>query len=160
MPGPLIRATDPALTASKLPQPLQWPVGAALGGLKSVFGDIPNPAMTTIGPGAIPLGDEAGYLQKVLGTTLGDLGSVYNRTKNVGFGAVKRNPGEVYEILAHAKTDPTLRLPLNAASELNTYPNHLAELARRHDDIDASGDNPLLNKIIQALADAYHAGMK
>jgi hypothetical protein len=38
MPKKVFYKTDVENMASKLPEPLQWPVGAALGGLRSVFG--------------------------------------------------------------------------------------------------------------------------
>jgi len=42
-------------------------------GLRQLFGDIPTPATTTIGPGAVPLWDSEGYLNKVLKSTLGEI---------------------------------------------------------------------------------------
>lgn len=54
MPKVQFHQTDPANFASKLPEKLQWPVGAALGGLKSVFGgdDPSGSVMQTAAPAA------------------------------------------------------------------------------------------------------------
>ena len=55
---PHIRIPDIANLASKLPAPLQKPAGMAMEGLRQVFGDIPLPATTAVGPvaGEIPQG--------------------------------------------------------------------------------------------------------
>jgi hypothetical protein len=144
MPIPFkFKSIDAANVASKLPRPLQWAGGAALEGLKQVV-DADNPASSllgsvgvTIGPKAIPLMNEDGYLRKAAGTAIDDLGTYF-----------KSNAPQSPFVKAALQT-PSLERQVRAAADVPGWGKYLS--------MDRTPEQ--LKKIIQSLADAFHTGL-
>lgn len=152
MPKSKLPQLDAANVASRFPRSMQWPAGAILGGLQSAMGgDDPTSAiMTTIGPNAIPLAHGDEYLRKAAGTAIDDLGSVYSK---VAYNPMNPIPARHWAPVAAAITNPSLQNKVYAAHE---SPG-IGQSIMKHWGQDTQGS---VEKLIQALADAYHTSLR
>lgn len=149
---------DAANVASKFPRPLQNVGGMALEGLKQLYGGsstlMPGP-QTTIGPGAIPLMDEAGYLRKVAGSAVDDLGSSIDFFRNKS--AVPDAPS------GHYYSQAPWVGPTQSAALSHPFVDHEVEASANEPGLGGkmirSLDPDQIKEIVQALSDAYHKGM-
>lgn len=105
-------------------------------------GGVPTTPAISIGPNAIPLDDEQGYLRKVFGSTMGDLGE--ELAKRSGPADVWGSKGYTYggpSALDRAMSDPHLGAKIRTEAiqpgtyNLTKYPGALGSNSNRLDDL-------------------------
>lgn len=152
---------DAANIASHLPRPLQKPGGMALEMLKQAFGGDDPAAQVmgvSVGPNAIPLMNEEGYLRQTLGTGLEDL-AAFSKRKN--FHSLRPNsptfPQHATDTLRGAYQNPALAPKIMGAEMTKGAGMRYAQGASLPSGIEPPTSR--VEQLVQALADAYHKGL-